>query len=202
MGRWLKDADVDNSSFVCILNADAAEKLIGYTDCVGQTLILNGAEFSVVGVLEKDDSSLMSMLTGGSMSAYIPYSTLIRLTDTVGHDVTSFYASAPIGGVLCYCAIAAMNLIAIRKLVPQKPALLKNLLRSGLPALIMGVVVFACSWAMENLLHITSRVLLCGLPIAVGAVVFFVTVVLCKAITREDCQLLPKGDKIAKLLRL
>ena len=100
MGRWLKDADVDNSSFVCILNADAAEKLIGYTDCVGQTLILNGAEFSVVGVLEKGDSSLMSLLTGGTMSAYIPYTTLIRLTDSVNHNVTSFYASAPIGGVL------------------------------------------------------------------------------------------------------
>jgi stage V sporulation protein B len=109
---------------------------------------------------------------------------------------------APIGGLLCYGAIAAMNLLAIRKLVPQRPALLKNLLRSGLPALIMGVVVFACSWAMEHVLHITSRVLLCGAPIAVGAVVYFVAVVVFKAITREDCQLLPKGDKIAKLLRL
>ena len=109
---------------------------------------------------------------------------------------------APIGGLLCYCAIAAMNLLAIGHLVPNKPKLLVNLLRSGLPALIMGVVVWVCYWGMENLLHITSRVLLCGLPICVGAVVFFVAVVLCKAITREDCQLLPKGDKIAKLLRL
>ena len=109
---------------------------------------------------------------------------------------------APIGGVLCYCAIAAMNLIAIRKLVPQKPKLLANLLRSGLPALIMGVVVWVCTWAMEHVLHITSRVLLCGVPIAVGAVVFFVMVAVFKAVTREDCQLLPKGDKIAKLLRL
>ena len=109
---------------------------------------------------------------------------------------------APIGGVLCYCAIAVLNLLAIRHLVPQKPALLGNLFRSFLPAAIMGVVVFACSWALEHLLHITSRVILCGLPIVVGACVYFVAVVLCKAITREDCQLLPKGDKIAKLLKL
>jgi hypothetical protein len=33
-------------------------------------------------------------------------------------------------------------------------------------------------------------------------VVYVVAVVLCKAITREDCQLLPKGDKITKLMRL
>ena len=47
-----------------------------------------------------------------------------------------------------------------------------------------------------------SRVLLAGIPIAVGAAVYFVCVILMKTITREDCLLLPKGEKIAKLLRL
>ena len=79
---------------------------------------------------------------------------------------------------------------------------LKRLWHTAMPAAVMGVVVFACTWAMERVLHITSRVLLCGAPIAVGAVVYFVAVVVFKAITREDCRLLPKGDKIAKLLRL
>lgn len=109
---------------------------------------------------------------------------------------------APIGGLLCYCCIALMNLAAIGKLVPQKPALFVNLLRAFLPAAIMGAVVWGCSWAMEHLLSITSRVLLCGVPIVIGVVVYFVAVVLFRAITKEDCQLLPKGDKIAKLLRL
>ena len=44
MGRWLKDTDVDNQGYVCILNHAAATELIGYTDCVGQTLDLNGVE--------------------------------------------------------------------------------------------------------------------------------------------------------------
>ena len=47
-----------------------------------------------------------------------------------------------------------------------------------------------------------SRIILCGAPIAVGAMVYFVCVVLMKSITREDCLLLPKGEKIAKLLKL
>jgi hypothetical protein len=47
-----------------------------------------------------------------------------------------------------------------------------------------------------------SRVILAGVPIAVGALVYLVCVVLMKSITRADCLLLPKGDKIAKLLRL
>ena len=80
---------------------------------------------------------------------------------------------------------------------------MKNLLRPAIPALVMGVVVFFCYKALVAVLGIDgSRVILCGAPIAVGVVVYFVCVVLMKSITREDCLLLPKGEKIAKLLRL
>ena len=100
MGRWLKNTDTDNHSNVCIINEAAAEDLIGYTDCVGQTLILNDVEFTVVGVLQENEDSLTSMLTSGSKGAYIPWSTLIRLTDSAVDEVTSFYVSAPAGSNL------------------------------------------------------------------------------------------------------
>ena len=110
---------------------------------------------------------------------------------------------APLGAILCYTCICVLNLAAIRHLVPQKPALLKNLFRPLIPAAIMGVAVWGCSWCLEKLFGADgSRVILCGVPIMVGVVVYFAAVVVLKAITREDCQLLPKGDKIAKLLKL
>ena len=110
---------------------------------------------------------------------------------------------APIGAFIGYLLIAVLNLVAIRRKVAQKPRLLSNLLRSAIPALVMGVVVFFCYRALVALIGIDgSRLILCGAPIAVGVVVYFVCVVLMKSITREDCLLLPKGDKIAKLLRL
>ena len=110
---------------------------------------------------------------------------------------------APIGSVLGYTAIAAMNLVAISKVVPQKPALLPNMLRSLLPAVIMGVSVFAAYWGLTKVLgQDGSRVILCGLPIMVGVAVYLLAAVKCKSITAADCQLLPKGDKIAKLLKL
>ncbi len=110
---------------------------------------------------------------------------------------------APVGAVLGYSAIAVMNLVSIRRVVPQKPALLTNLLRPAIPAAIMGVVVYGCYWALTRLLGPDgSRILLCGIPIGVGVVVYFFAVVKCKAITAEDCRLLPKGEKIAKLLKL
>ena len=110
---------------------------------------------------------------------------------------------APIGAALCYLGIGVLNLIAIAKLVPQKPALLKNLLRPVLPAAIMGGAVYGCYRLLQLVLGADgSRVLLCGIPIAVGVAVYFTAAVLLKSITREDCQLLPKGEKIAKLLHL
>ena len=110
---------------------------------------------------------------------------------------------AALGAALCYLCIAVLNLFAIRKCVSQKPALLRNLLRAALPALIMGAAVFGSYQGLVLLLGAdASRLILCGAPICVGVVVYFVMVVCFKAITREDCQLLPKGDKIAKLLRL
>ena len=110
---------------------------------------------------------------------------------------------APIGAVLCYGAIALMNLVAIRKVVPQKPALFTNLLRPLLPAAIMGVAVFLCNRGLARLPGIgESAVILCGVPILVGVLVYCVGVVKFKSITAQDCALLPKGEKIAKLLKL
>ena len=109
----------------------------------------------------------------------------------------------PIGTALCNLAICVLNLFSMAKCVPQKPALVKNLLRSAIPAAIMGAVAYF-SW--QGLVHFlgadTSRVILCGVPIALAACVYLVCVVLFKSITREDCLLLPKGEKIARLLHL
>ncbi len=100
MGRWLKQTDVDNHSYVCIINETMATDLIGYEDCVGQTLSLNGVEYTVVGILKDDEDSLTSLFTSGSMVAYIPYTSLVRLSDAVSGDVTAFYIGAAEGKTL------------------------------------------------------------------------------------------------------
>ncbi len=113
--------------------------------------------------------------------------------------------AAPIGTALCYLSIGILNLLAIRKFVPQKPRLLTNLLRPGLSALLMGAAVFGVYRLLSSYLSADSRlsaVILCGVPVMVGVVVYFVCVILLKAIKKEDCMLLPKGEKIAKLLHL
>ena len=100
MGRFLKTADVNNHTRACVINQTAAEELIGYHDCVGQELSINGVRFTVVGVLENDDQSLTAIFTNGSMVAYIPYSTLPRITDTQSLDVTTFCAAPAAGATV------------------------------------------------------------------------------------------------------
>ncbi len=97
LGRYIKSADVDNSSSVCVINETAAEKLLGYTDCLGEEIKLNGYAFTIVGVLEDDEDSLTALLTSGTLIAHIPYSSLIKMSSDVPSEITTFYASAPEG---------------------------------------------------------------------------------------------------------
>ena len=114
MGRWLKSSDQNSATYVCILNQAAAEELIGYTDCVGEKITLSGVQFTVVGVLQENEDSLTSMLTSGMLMAYIPYSSLIRLTDSVSSDVTTFYLSAAEGSTVDAAADAMDKILMER----------------------------------------------------------------------------------------
>lgn len=94
VGRFLKTADSDNHTNVCVINETAATELVGYADCLGEEIYLNGCRCTVVGVLEDDDNSLTSLFKSGSLVAYIPYSTLVRLSTSTSMTVTSFSAAA------------------------------------------------------------------------------------------------------------
>ena len=94
VGRFLKQADEENVSFVCIINETAATELVGYADCLGEDIRLNGQRFKVVGVLKDDDNSLTSAFRSGSLVAYIPYAALTRISTSATKEVTSFYVSA------------------------------------------------------------------------------------------------------------
>ena len=100
MGRFLKTSDVQNHTYVCVINETAATELIGYVDCVDQAISLNGVEYTIVGVLSDNEDSLTSMMTSGSLAVYLPYTSLLRLSDSLTSEVTSFYVSAPENGTM------------------------------------------------------------------------------------------------------
>ena len=114
MGRFLKTSDVDNHTYVCVINETAATELIGYVDCVDQALSLNGVEYTIVGVLSDNEDSLTGMMSSGSLTVYLPYTSLLRLSDSLTSEVTTFYVSAPENGTMETVEAAMTDLLMER----------------------------------------------------------------------------------------
>lgn len=107
---------------------------------------------------------------------------------------------APVGTLCCYICITVLNVFAMRRNVEHAPAMTKNMVKPFLAAAVMGVVCFFSLRGVERFTG--SRLILCAAPILLGALVYVFLVVKLKVITYEDCMLLPKGEKIAKMLKV
>jgi putative ABC transport system permease protein len=100
IGRWITRSDVANHNYICVLNETAAVELIGYVDCVGEEITLNTVPYTVVGVLQNNEDNLTSFIAAGSMTVYLPYTSLVRLSTTVTDRIASFYVMAPEGSTV------------------------------------------------------------------------------------------------------
>lgn len=90
-GRFLKMTDVENHTNVAVVNAGLAINVMGRMDVVGETISLDGIDYQIIGVLAADENDTT---TTENYEAYIPYTSLIRLTDDVSSDISSFCVSA------------------------------------------------------------------------------------------------------------
>lgn len=85
-GRALKAIDMARDSHVCIIDQPLASAAFPNEDPLGQSLILHGQQFTVVGVLSEDSGSdLMAAMSAMSASsdggkAIIPYPAAMRLS--------------------------------------------------------------------------------------------------------------------------
>lgn len=112
LGRTLKRSDVESNTRVCVLNSTAAEDLIGYSDCIGEQISLDGMKYTVVGVLDEEESLTAS--SSGKAVAYIPYTSLLRISSTVTENITAFVVSAPEGGSVEETEIAMNEILLAR----------------------------------------------------------------------------------------
>ncbi len=111
LGRYIKSADVENASNICVINENAAQELIGYSDCIGEEISINGIKFKVVGVLEDNDDSLTAVFSSNSLAVYIPYTSLVRLSSSVSSKITSFYVSAEADGTTAEAESAMYSIL-------------------------------------------------------------------------------------------
>lgn len=88
-GRLLAPSDDECSTYVAVIGTEVAEELFGTWDAVGGTIVIGGRNYTVVGVISEQGSS---MIGSDDSKIIIPYSTAARLTGT--RSITSFYAQA------------------------------------------------------------------------------------------------------------
>lgn len=121
---------------------------------------------------------------------------------------------APTGSVLCFALCLVLDLLIIARVIPHRPRFVPIFLKPFFASVVMGGAAWAVYGLMYRVLsHVpqgeTERVISWGGnalatlgAIAVAMAVYVVLVVALKAVSREDLALMPKGEKIARLLRL
>ena len=118
----------------------------------------------------------------------------------VGNPAIRVYG-APVGTICCFAVIALAEMYIIRRAIPAAPRFGRAISKP----LVASVIMAACAWAVHGLLagplKLSSRVAV--LPaIAIAVLVYLALVLALHAISKEDLSLMPKGDKIAKILRI
>lgn len=126
-------------------------------------------------------------------------------------------SGAPVGNVLCFGLCMVLDLVVIARVIHGRPDYMPLLAKPAAAAGVMGLGAWAVYGLLSKLLSSeevtqageTVRTLgKTGNGIAVmgailiAVIIYAVLVVALRAISREDLSLMPKGDKIAKILRL
>jgi len=126
---------------------------------------------------------------------------------------------APIGTLVCYFIVAVMELILIKRVLVKPPNYQKIFIKPLAASLIMGAGAWATFGLTEMVLLKIDRfatvldggaIVLSNLgnalatmvAMGVAVVLYGVLIVALKAISKEDLMLMPKGEKIARILRL
>lgn len=120
----------------------------------------------------------------------------------------------PVSTIACFGIIALLDLIIIKMALPKSLSYIRAFLKPGISAAVMGFAVWAVYGLAEKVL-LNTGILSTGTElsgtgnaaatlaaIAVGVVVYFALILLTRAISKDDLSLMPKGEKIARLLRI
>ena len=190
MGGLYGDTDPAAGAILSVLSA------AGYGVCI---MMVTNAILQAYGY---ERLPILTIAAGGVCKIAVNYVLL-------GNPEVNIVGAAA-GNVACYLVISLLNLLLIRRKAPDCPKLLPLFLRPLLASLLMG----GCAWGIYTVLRSVLRsaglfqsgrmVFLVPAVLAVlaGVVLYLVFIVVLRAITREELELVPKGDKLARILRV
>lgn len=139
---------------------------------------------------------IVTMAIGGIVKIFMSYF-------LVGNPKVMIFG-APIGTLSCFAIVSTLNLGIIKRMVPRPP---RYGVVFGKP-LTASIIMGGAAWAVHGLLSqfLKGSFLLDSIATAgailVAVVVYAVLVVVLRVLSKEDLELMPKGDKIARILHI
>lgn len=112
---------------------------------------------------------------------------------------------APVGTLGCYLTMCLFNLVFIFRSFDKKPSILNIIARPLLASAVMGAAAYGVYYALAGVLDYSQRIYMTAgmcLAVLVAVAVYAVLAIKLRAVTAEDMKLIPKGEKLAKLLHM
>ena len=153
------------------------------------------------------------MVAGGVVKIITNYNVVIQ--PTIG------IYGAPMGNILCFALCMTLDLVVMSRVLPRRPRYIQVFAKPLAASALMGLGAWAVHGLMSKLFEatgifmsadpVTHEVLGLSrtgnaaatlLAILVAVVIYGVLVIALRAITKDDLMLMPKGEKIARMLHL
>ena len=172
-----------------------------------QALVMSTLQ-NTLGYTEAAATALYGEYTFGMTLFVLPPSFIYPVTVSLVPDIADALArgdratnvrGAPVSTLYCYALIVVLNLIAIARCVPERPAYLRLFAK---PLLITAVMALAARSSYGVLVRCLPERWAVLPAILIAAVVYGVLALALGAVTRADVIGLPKGEKIAEILHL
>lgn len=128
------------------------------------------------------------MIIGGAIKILVNY-TLVGMPEI---NING----APIGSMLCYITILAMNIYSIKKEIGVKFGISSTVVKPVISVAVMAAVavaVYGAAAPLGNRPAVVAAILAAG-------VVYFGMLFALRAITRDDIEMLPKSEKILPVM--
>lgn len=143
---------------------------------------------SILQAHKHERKPIISMLAGGAVKIFSSWF-LIGKIEMYG---------APIGTLLCYITIVLFNFYFVAKYVGFVPSLRKVFLRPLISAVFCAAAALGVYHAAALFVGSTLSILV---AIAAAVIVYIAAILILKVLQPEDLEILPKGEKLHKLLK-
>lgn len=139
---------------------------------------------------------IITMVIGGVAKVIVSYT-------LVGNPKYMIFG-APVGTLTCFVVVSVLNLLIIKRLVPQPPRLMAVFVKPVIASALMAAAAWGCHGVLARVFHgsFLMNAVAVGGAILAGVVVYVILIVALRVLSREDMEMMPKGDKIAKLLHI